>query len=279
MRQTWNLLKKTFHAFQSDEALRLAAAVAFYAALSLGPMLIVTCRIVGRIWGSDAVRQQIVQSIHSAMDDATAKTLEGVLQKTDDKEGWSFAAVVGMITLAFSAIGVFVELQKAMNKVWDAAPSRLTVWGFIKKRLLSLSMLMILAALVMVSMLLSWAISTMAAYLPENIPGSALLWRGLNMAATLSIFTVLFASIFKILPDAEIAWRDVWVGAFITTILFTVGKECISILLGHNSIAGLYGAAGSMILLLLWVYYSSVILFAGAEFTHVWSQEKRAARA
>src|SRR5262249_30157726 len=113
---------------------------------------------------------------------------------------------------------------------------------------------------------------TVATYLPEKFPGSAQFWRLLNMAVTLGIFTVLFASIFKILPDAAIRWRDVWMGAFITTLLFAIGKELISMLLGHNSIAGLYGAAGSMVLLLLWVYYSSLILFAGAEFTHVWSQ-------
>jgi membrane protein len=275
MRRLWHLLRDTAQAFHDDGAMQLAAAVAFYAALSLGPLLIITLRVVGRVWGAEAVRNQIIQQIHSVMEGSSARTLEAVLKNADEGAGWNFAAVVGIITLAFSAMAVFSQLQDAMNKVCRAAPDHTRVWGFIKKRLLTLAMLAIIAAVVLGSLLFSWVINGITSLAPDYLPAMSGILKLTNIGINLAIFTVVFASIFKILPDADVAWRDVWLGAVVTTILFAAGKEVIAMLLGRNAVAGLYGAAGSMVLLLLWVYYSSVILFVGAEFTCVWSRRDK----
>ncbi len=268
MGAAWKIVKLTIEGIVNHNVLQLAAAVAFDTVLSLVPMAILLIGIAGKVWEKSEAKAQLVAQVGTLVGPQAAGAVEAVIGKTGSAAGRGAAAVVSIISLLVGATGALSQLQTAMNAIWNVQPPPGNpVRSFARKRLLSLLMLLVLGFILLVAVALSSAVQVAMHVLGGDLPGSALVWTGLNMATSLIIFTLLFAAIFKVLPDAQLAWRDVWFGAGVTAVLFAIGKEVISALLAHSSVASAYGAASSVVLLLLWVYYSALIVFIGAEFT------------
>ena len=237
-------------------------ALAFYTALSLAPLLVILLRIASML--GESTQQRLVEQIQGVVGPQAGQTIKGIIESASQQPGWgSVAGIISLVVLLFSASGVFAQLQASLNAIWDveAKPSA-GVWGWLRKRLVSAGMVMALAFVLLVSLVVSAAINML-------LPGGGRLWDLVNLAVSLGVFVLLFAIIFKYLPDVRVQWQDVWVGAAVTAVLFALGKTLIGMYLGRSSVASPYGAAGSLLILLLWVYYSSVLVFIGAEFTQV----------
>ncbi|MBD0334887.1 MAG: YihY/virulence factor BrkB family protein [Cyanobacteria bacterium Co-bin13] len=271
-KQTWRLLKETFQEWQQDKASRLAAALAYYTVFSLAPLLVLVIAIAGSIFGTDAARDQLVTQIQALVGASGADVITDALENASEpgaNQG-AIASIISIVVLIFGASGVFVELQNSLNTIWNVEPKPGQGVGyFVQKRLLSFSMILVIGFLLLVSLVLSTTLSAFSGYLSQWVEGLG--WV-LNTAISLGLITFLFAAIFKYLPDAHIAWKDVIIGAFITTLLFTLGKYLLGLYLGNASVGSTYGAAGSLIALLTWIYYSAQILFFGAEFTQVYAR-------
>ncbi len=270
---TFKLLKETFQEWQEDNASRLAASLAYYTIISLAPLLIIVIAIAGAIFGEEAARGEIVQQIQGLVGIEGAKVIESAIENANKPDVGSFASTISLIVLFFGASGVFSELQEALNTVWNvkAKPGQ-NFWGFIRKRFLSFSAVLGIGFLLLVSLTVSAALAALNQYLSHLLPGIDLFWQLLNFIISLGVITLLFALMFKYLPDVRIRWRDVWVGAFMTALLFSIGKTALGIYLGQSSFGSTYGAAGSLIAILVWVFYSAQILFFGAEFTQVYAR-------
>lgn len=274
MKRAWHLAKKTFSDWSAARAPRLGAALAYYTALSIAPLLLIVVAIVGLAFGDEAARGQIVGQLQGLIGTEGARAVEDVLQHSRDAESGTLAAVIGGFTLLLSAGGVFAQLQDALNAVWGVEPKAGSGWwAIVKSRFLSMAMVLGVGFLLLVSLVLSAGVAAAGDVLAGLGPVGEALAQAAVAVLSLAVVTVLFALIFKILPDAEIAWSDVWVGAFVTAVLFVIGKVAIGLYLGHASIGSTYGAAGSFVVLLVWVYYSAQILLLGAEFTQVWASE------
>lgn len=267
------LLKETFQEWQDDDASSLAASLAYYTSVSLAPLLIIVIAIAGAFFGEEAARGEIVAQMQGLVGTEGARVVETAIKNANQPQISNVASFVSIIVLLFGASGVFVQLQRSLNQIWDVtAKPKQGVKNFLRKRLLSFSAVLGVGFLLLVSLLISAALSALNGYLNDLIPGIDFLWRLLNFVLSLSIITALFAFIFKYLPDVEISWRDVTMGAIITALLFTIGKIALGFYLGRGSFGSVYGAAGSLIILLVWVYYSAQILFFGAEFTQVYAK-------
>ena len=270
----WNLLKETFSEWQQDKASRLAAALSYYTIFSLPPLLLIAVAVAGFFLGRQAVRQELIAQVSSAIGEAGAQAIGVML----DGAGWdtgasTLATVVGVATLLFGATGAFAQLQEALDTIWDVAPRPdAGPWGMVRSRLLSFSMVLVVAFLLLIALALSTALSAADSYLETILPGLVVLARILNLVISFAVITLLFAAIYKVLPDVEIEWSDVWIGAAATAVLFTVGKYLLGLYLGRTGVSSAYGAAGALVLILLWIYYSAQILFLGAEFTQVYAR-------
>lgn len=254
------------------------AALAFFTLFSLAPVLLIVIFVAGTVWGRDAVQGRIVREFAGLMGKGAAETVQQVLRKVARERSTGFASVVGVVTLLSGATGVFVQLQGALNAVWGVAPRPGHVFRtLLRKRLLSFALLLAIGFLLLVSLAFSTALSALREYLEwhSSIPVGFL--RVADVLVSYGMITLLLALIYRILPDADIEWRDVWLGAFVTALLIDVGKWAIGAYLGRTGVASAYGAAGSVVLILLWVYYVSLILLLGAEFTHVHTLEFREA--
>ncbi len=273
-RTAWSLVKQTWAEFADDKAFRLSAALAYYTALSLAPLLLVVISIAGIIFGEAAARGEVVGQIKNLVGDQGAEAVQTMLAKSKPHEGGIVALVVGAVTLLVGATGVFAQLQDALNTVWDVDPKQTSAggfWGMIKDRLVSFAMVCGLALLLLASLVLSALMSGLSGALREWLPGATgLIWVCDVLLSVLLTFG-LFAMIFNVLPHVRLRWSDVWVGAVITTVLYTVGKYAIGLYLGQVAVGTPFGAAGSFVVLLTWLYYSSVILLLGAEFTQVYA--------
>ncbi len=264
------ILKDTGSAFMADKAMRLSAALAYYSIFSLAPLLIVAISIAGTIFGEKAARGAVEGELTGAIGQDAAATVQEMIVGVNRGGKNGVMALVGFGILLLSASGVFAQLKDAMNTVWKIRPRPgrgiLTlVWD----RLLSLTMVLVIGFLLLVSLLLSALVTAAITWLGDLLPMHPFILVVLNSSVSLAVVTLLFAMIFKILPDAEIGWRDVWEGAFITACLFGFGKFLLAIYLARQSGSSAYGAAGALILVLSWVYYSANILLFGAEFTQV----------
>jgi membrane protein len=274
-----NLLKLTYQGWKEDKASRLSAALAYYTIFSLAPMLLIIIAVTGFFFGQrDIVQSQVLNQIEGLVGAEGREFVSGLLTSASNPAKGIFATIVGIITLLFGALGVFNELHNALNTIWEVKEEETK--GFlesIKKvifsRLLSFSMLLGIGFLLLVSLVISAALSAVQETVGNAIPVSEILLQIVNLVISVGVITVLFALIFKFLPDAEIAWRDVWLGAFVTALLFSLGKFLIGLYLGNSAIASSFGAAGSLVLLLLWIYYSAQILLFGAEFTQVYANQ------
>ena len=275
MRSAWGLLRRTYDEWSADRAPRLAAALAYYTTFSLAPLLVVLIALAGLVFGTEAVRGQLDDQIRGLLGDDAAKAVQEMVQSaTAHPSSGILATGLSLIALILGATGVFGELQDSLNTIWDvrAKPGR-GLRGLLRDRLLSFGMVLAIAFLLTVSLVLSALIAGAGAFVGGHAGALAPLWHAIDGLVSISILTLLFAAIFKWLPDAEIAWRDVWIGAVVTSVLFTAGKIVLGLYLGRSSTVSVYGAAGSLVVLLIWVYYSAQILFFGAELTQVYANQ------
>jgi membrane protein len=272
-KEIFAILKQAGSDWMDDQAPTLGAALAYYTVFSLAPLLIIAIAIAGLVFGHEAAQGQIFDQLRGLLGEASAKSMQDMVQNANAKPATGVVAtVIGVVTLLFGASGVFGQLQTSLNTIWEVQPKPgRGFMGIVRDRILSFGFIVVIGFLLLVSLVLTAAIALFAEWFGEMFPGMEALAQVLNFVLSLAMITLLFAMIFKFLPDAKIAWHDVWIGAFITAVLFTVGKFALGLYLGKSGVGSSYGAAGSLIILLLWVYYSSQILFFGAEFTQVYA--------
>ncbi|HEY4575677.1 MAG TPA: YihY/virulence factor BrkB family protein [Thermoanaerobaculia bacterium] len=268
----FNLIKESFQEWQKDGALDLGAALAYYTIFSLAPLLLVALAVAGLLWDRGQIQGQLIAQMQDLMGPQGAQAIQTMLANAGQHRSGVLASVLAVVTILFGATGVFVQLQNALNKVWNVeARPGLGVWSFVKTRLISFGMVLGIGFLLLVSLVVSTAVSALGKWAAGMLPGSETLMQVVTFVVSFAFITLLFALMFKFLPDVEIAWRDVWIGAVMTALLFTLGKFLIGLYLGKSSVASTYGAAGSLVIVLLWIYYSSQILFLGAELTQVYA--------
>ncbi|MEO5702537.1 MAG: YihY/virulence factor BrkB family protein [Gammaproteobacteria bacterium] len=266
------LLNDTFNSWLDDKAPRMAAALAFYMIFSIAPLLIIVIAIAGIAFGQDEVRAQIAQQIAGLVGPAGEATVMSVIDQISKPTTSIIAAVIGILTVLFGASGVFGELQDSLNTIWKVQPKPgRAIIGIIKERFLSFVMILVLGFLLLVSLVISTALSALATYLKGRVFDSHYYLQSLDFILSFTVTTLLFAMIYKILPDARVKWGHVWIGAATTALLFSLGKFLIGLYLANSTMASAYGAAGSLIIILIWVYYSAQILFFGAELTHCYA--------
>jgi membrane protein len=272
--KTWQLVKQTGQKWSNDRIPQLGAALAFYTALSIAPLLVICLGLVALVFGDEAAHGEISSQMKTLIGDKGAEAIEQMIASANRPASGVTATALGIVTLLFGASGVFGELQQSLNIIWDVqAKAGKGLMGLIRDRFFSFVMVLGVAFLLLVSLVLSALLAALGkvfSQLPESVSWLA---QGLNFAVSFIVITLLFAMIFKILPDAKIAWRHVWLGASLTALLFTVGKFLIGLYLGHSSMASSYGVAGSFVVLLVWVYYSSQILYLGAAITKVYADQ------
>jgi membrane protein len=269
--ETWKLAKDAVFSFIDDEALTRGAAIAFYTATSIAPVLLIVIAIAGLAFGRDAAQNAITAQLSGLMGQQTAEVLQSAVASAAAKSSGIVATVIGIITLFATASGVFGEMQSALNAIWKVQPVGTTVSRLIRARAASLGLVAALGFLLMVSLVVSAALTAFGNQINSVLPFGRLLLSGLNFVVSLTFISVLFAAIYKVLPDRHLEWHDVGVGAVVTAVLFTIGKSLIGLYIGSSAVASSYGAAGALIVLLLWVYYSAQIFLLGAEFTKVYA--------
>lgn len=271
----WKITRQTFADFVSNNVLKLSGALAFFTIFSLPGLLIIIIWFSNLFYGRDLVEKSVYHQIEGFVGHNAALEIQQTIHNATQNTGNNFATIVGLLVLIVGATGVFEEIQDSINHIWKirARPRKGRAWlKFIVNRLLSFSMIITLGFILLVSLLLNGAMDVLLNNFIENFPKvTAILVYSLNLLLTFFISTFIFAAIFKVLPDAKIKWKHVWVGAFVTAFLFIAGKFLISYYLGHSRMTSAYGAAGSVIVILLWVYYSAMILYFGAAFTHVYA--------
>lgn len=273
MSSAWPLLKQTVDEWNEDRAPQLGAALAFYTALSLAPLLVLLLRIAAGLFGDDeSARLEIERQTQSLIGREGAEAIQAMIDSADDSKAGAAATILSLATLLFGASGVFGQLQVSLNTIWEveSKPGR-GVWGFVRDRFLSFAMVMGVAFLLLVSLAISAGLSFASGYLNRFLGDVQILNGILNAVVSTAVISVLFALMFKLLPDVKMAWKDVWLGAIVTAILFSLGKGAIGMYLGHSALSSSYGVAGSFVVLLVWVYYSAQILFFGAELTQVYA--------
>ena len=268
----FGLIKESVKEWKNDGALDLGASLAYYTIFSLAPMLLIATGIAGLVWGREAVQGQLVGQMRGLVGPEGAQAIQTILANAGRHGSGVLATVIGFVTILFGATGVFAQLQNALNRIWNVEPKPGGgVWGFVRNRLLSFGMVLGIGFLLLVSLVLSAAAASVDQW-AEGLGGAGqMLVRVLSFAVSFAITTFLFAMIYKFLPDVKMAWRDVWIGAVVTALLFTVGKFLIGLYIAKSTVASTYGAAGSLVILLLWTYYSAQIVFLGAEFTQVYA--------
>jgi membrane protein len=269
----FSLLKDAFNDWMEDKALRLSAALAYYSVFSIAPLLVIAIGIAGLVLDDAAVRGQLSKTLSSYVGPIAAQGAEAMVKSAAQPGHGLAATLIGFGTLMIGAGGVFGQLKDALNSIWEVKSlSGSGIRGFIRERLLSFGMVLVIGFLLLASLLATTAVAGLSHFLEARFALPYFVWGFLNFAISLALSTTLFALIYKILPDAKIEWRSVWVGAGVTALLFELGKFGLSFYLGRESTASSFGAAGSVVLLLLWVYYASCILFFGAEFTQVYAR-------
>lgn len=269
-----SLLKSTVTEWIDDNAARVAASLAFYTLLSMAPLVLLSIALVGTLMGEADAQSRILHEVESVVGPQAAGALAAVVGSAQRSESGFVSSVVGVIVLLVGASGVFGELQYALDTIWGVKPKPgRGIIGVIRDRLFSFSMVIGVAFVLLVSLVISTMLSGIGRVVTDALPGGAVLWQGVNLAVSLGVITLLFAIIFKVVPDIEIRWRDVWVGAFVTAALFSAGKYVLGLYLGTSTVASSYGAAGSVVALVVWVYYSSQLVFLGAEFTQVFARQ------
>ncbi|HEX2674390.1 MAG TPA: YihY/virulence factor BrkB family protein [Polyangiaceae bacterium] len=269
----WQVVKETGTAWDEDNVTRLAAALAYYTLLSIAPLIVLAVAVTGLAFGEEAARQHIAGELAGVVGSGAADAIQSIAKNARAPGTGVFSIAVGVVVLLFGASGVFGELQAALNTVWDVAPKPgRGIWGIVKDRFFSFTLVVGVAFLLLVSLVVSAALTWVGEFFEHALPGGAVVWQVLNFGISFGVVTALFALMFKTLPDVHIHWRDVWVGAAVTAGLFTLGKFGLGLYLGSAGVSSAYGAAGSIVALVIWVYYSAQVLLIGAEFTEAYAR-------
>lgn len=274
MHEYYYLLKRTAECWWDDKVPRLGAALAFYSVLSIGPLLLIVTAIAGLVFGREAVTGQLATQIQGLVGKEAAETLQMAVANAYQPDTGILAAALGLGTLLFAASGVFAQLQDALNTIWGIETKSRPFIYTIKDRFLSFTMVLGTGFLLMTSLTVSAGLAAFGEMFFGRFETFAAIMELVNFLVSFGVITILFALIFKVLPDAHIQWKDVWLGAVLTAALFTIGKFLIGLYLGKSALSSTYGAAGSLVIILIWVYYSSQILFFGAEFTQVYAEHR-----
>jgi membrane protein len=265
----WDLARRSVSAWIEDYAPSMGAALAYYTLFSVAPLLVIVIAIAGLFFGAEAAQNAIVAQLDGLIGREGAVAVQGLVQSASEPKRGAIATVVGAVTLFIGATTVFAELQSALDRIWEAPARQKSsgLWSLLRQRLLSFGMILVLGLLMLVSLVLSAAVAALGRWWGGFFEGWEAIVQAVNFAVSFAIATGLFAAIYKIMPRADIAWRDVWIGAVVTALLFTIGKFLIGLYLGKSGVTSGFGAAGSMVVLLIWVYYSAQIFLLGAEFT------------
>ncbi len=275
LKVVWQLLKETVSEWNKDKVSRLAAALAYYTIFSLAPLLIIAIAIVGSIFGEAAARGQVVAQIQGLVGKDGAQFIQTAIQNAHKPNEGNIASIIGFVFLLFGASGVFAQLQDSLNTIWEVQPKPdRALFVVLRDRFFSFAMVLVIGFLLLVSLLLTAGLAAAVHFVGGLLPGFDFLWQALSLIVSFATITLLFALIYKVLPDVKITWSDVWIGASITSLLFTIGKQLLGLYLGQGSLGSTYGAAGSLVIILTWVYYSAQILFFGAEFTKVYAKKR-----
>jgi membrane protein len=271
----WQIFKDASTQWIEDEPFQLAAALSYYTLFSLAPLLIIVIAIAGFAFGHEAAQNRIVETLQGLIGEDSAQAIQAMIQNASNKpKSGVVSTAIGVGALLFGAGGVVGQLQTSLNTIWGVAPKPgQGVWGFVRQRFVSFAMVLGIGFLLLVSLAVSAFASGLTKVMGDVLGATAFLAHALDLLVSFVFVTALFAMIYKYLPDVLIQWRDVWAGAVATSFLFTIGKILIGIYLGTSGVASTYGAAGSLITVLLWVYYSSLIFFLGAELTQVYARE------
>lgn len=270
-----SLFTQVANQWSQHNAPRLGASLAFYSLLSLAPLLLVIISIVGIVFGHSAAERETVQEVQALIGPAAGKTIGAFLQGSHNTRHGLIATIGGLITLLFSASGVVIELRDALNTIWNVPTKSAAGFGYVtaylKQRLFSFAIVVAIGFLLVISLAVSTWISALVALSASVLPGEAVLLHLANSVVSFLVITILFSAIYKVMPDVRIEWRDVILGGAVTSLLFTIGKLLLAMYLGRASYASTYGAAASIVVLIVWVYYSGQIFFFGAEFTRAFA--------
>ncbi len=273
-KETFSLLKETAKSWNEHDPWRMSAVIAYYAIFSLPGLLIIIIKVVGYFIGDKMINDELFSTISTQMGPQAASQMRTIVEASNNSEGFTMAAVVGIGSLIFGATGMFYHVKESLNTMWEVEVKPRKAWlKLIRDRLFSFGMVLIIGFLMLISLMLSSLITFFSDYLNAVFPElGAVFFSAVNIVVSLAIITVLFALMFIVLPDAKVRLKDVWVGAFVTALLFVIGKTLIGLYLGYSDPGSAYGAAGSIVLILLWVSYTSLILFFGAEFTQTYGR-------
>ena len=270
----WSLIRRTIKEWNMDRASRLAAALSYYTAVAIAPLLVLLVTGIGWFYGRDSAQVQLVAQLRGVVGPQGAEVAQAVIESADQPNVAGIAGILSLVTLIWGASNVFVELQDSLNTIWgvELKPKVRTIKATIRERFLSFSMILVIGFLLLVSLILGAILSALGGYLGEMMPGMEFFWQVVNFVVSFGVTTLLFALIYKVLPDVKFAWHDVWMGATVTALLFTIGKWLLGLYLGNQTLSSAYGAAGSLVVLLIWIFYSAQIFFVGAEFTQVYAR-------
>lgn len=274
-KSVWQFLKTTINEWVEAEPFQLAAALSYYTLFSLAPLLLIAIGVAGFVFGREAAQNQIVETLQGMIGQDSANAVQEMIQASNDKpKTGMFSTIIGFVALLFGAGGVVGQLQTSLNKIWEVTPKPgQGIWGFFRQRFFSFAMVLAIGFLLLVSLVVTAVLSSFTGMLSSFLGDATFVAHAIDILVSFGFVTLLFALIYKYVPDIEIQWRDVWVGAALTSILFTIGKYLIGLYIGTSGVNSTFGAAGSLITILVWVYYSSLIFFLGAEFTRVYATQ------
>jgi membrane protein len=269
----WDLVKQACTQWYNGNTFLLGAALAYYTVFSIAPVLIIAIAVASLVFGRDVVRDQLTREAGQTVGPQVASALNDLLTYAQSRTEGTIATIVSIVVLVIGATSLFAQLQYSLNTIWNVQPKPdRGIWGVVRDRVLSFAIVLAIGFLLFVSLVFSTVLAALGSMLSRTgLPGGVFLWQIINSVISFGLITLLFAMIYKFLPDVRIAWSDVWIGAAVTALLFTVGKHLIGLYLGKFGAISTYGAAGSLVIVLLWVYYSSQILLLGAEFTQVYA--------
>jgi membrane protein len=273
LRQTWTLTRQAASAWLDDYAPSMGAALAYYTLFSIAPLLLIAIAVAGAVFGAEAARGEIVAQLGGLIGEQGAQAIQGLLESASKPKQSALATVIGTVLLLVGATTVFAELQDALDRIWRAPARAKTsgLWNVLRSRLLSFGMILGIGFLLLVSLIIGALLAALGKWWDPLFGGWEILASAVNVAIGFGLVTLLFAMIYKLMPRVHIRWHDVWIGAVVTAALFTIGKYLIGLYIGKSGVASSFGAAGSLVVLLLWVYYSAQIFLMGAEFTWVYA--------
>lgn len=269
-KMVWSILRETFSAWNEHEAPRLGASLAFYTILSLAPLVLILMAIVAMIFGHSSAQSRLLDEVESMIGHQGSEAVKGMIEQAQKPAAATFASIIAAITLLLGAAGVFGELRWALSRMWDVNREiQVGLWATIKQRLFSFGMVLATGFLLLVSLVISAALAALGKFFGDFLPMPEFLLSAINSVVSLAGIIVLFALIYRYVPDAKIRWKDIWIGAAVTAFLFTIGRSLLALYLGKAAVGSPYGAGGALIVVIVWVYYSAMIFLFGAEFTHV----------